>query len=112
LTLGKLIEDYVMTTGHSQFVIYDEDKLHGILNLNEMKAVPRKKWKTTTVDRVMTPTSRQTTAYIDQPASEVLDRMNVYRIKRIPVLDGNRVAGLAVREAILRFDKTLSKLRM
>jgi CBS domain-containing protein len=112
LTLSKLVQDFVMTTGHSQFVVYDEDKLHGILNIDEMKTVPRKNWDKTTVNQVMTPSSKQSTAYVDQSASEVLDRMNVYRISLIPVLDGNRVVGLAVREAMLRFNKTRSNLKI
>jgi Zn-dependent protease len=112
LTFSKLLQDFVMTKGHSQFVVYDEDKLHGILNIEEMKKISRKHWDKTTVNQIMTPTSKQSTAFIDQQASEVLDRMNVYRISLIPVLDGNRVVGLAVRDAMLRFNKTRSNLNI
>ena len=112
LTLDKLVQDFILTTGHFQFVVFDDDKLHGILNIDEMRSVPRKKWKTTTVSQVMTPSSRQTTAYVDQSASDLLDRMNVYRISRIPVLDGNRVVGLAVRDIMIRFNKTRAKLKI
>jgi CBS domain-containing protein/Zn-dependent protease len=112
LTLSKLVQDFVITKGHSQFVVYDEDKLYGILNIEDMKAVPRKNWDKTTINQVMIPSSKQTTAYVDQSASDVLDRMNVYRISLIPVLDENRVVGLAVRDAMLRFNKTRSKLKI
>ena len=112
LTLDKLVKDFILTTGHFQFVVFDEEKLHGVLNIDEMKSVPRKRWATTTVNQIMRPSSRLTTAYVDQPASDLLDRMNVYRINRVPVLDGNRVVGLAVKDVMVRFNKTRTKLKI
>jgi Zn-dependent protease len=111
LTLNRLASDFILAKGHFHFVVFDGDKLHGILKIDEMKSVPRKAWETTLVSQVMTPSSWQTTAYIDQPASDLLDRMNVYRISCIPVLEGNRVVGLAVRDSMLRFNKTRAKLK-
>ncbi len=112
LTLSSLVEDFIMTRGHSQFVVYDEDTLHGVLNIDKMRKIPRRQWETTTVNQIMTPSSLQTTADVNQPAADVLDRMSVYRIKYLPVLDGNRVVGLAVRDAMNHFNKTRSKLKI
>jgi Zn-dependent protease len=112
LTLSNLVKDFVLTTGRFQFVVFAEDKLQGIVNIDEMKSVPRKKWETTLVSQIMIPSSQQTTAYVDQPASDLLDRMNLHKISYIPVLDGNRVVGLASREAMVHFNKTRAKLKI
>ncbi len=111
LTLDNLFKDFVMTSGHRQFVVYDEDKLHGVLILDEMKPVPRRKWESMPVSQVMKPSTRQTTAYFDQSAADLLDRMNAYRLSAIPVMESNRVVGLAVREVMIRFYKTRAKLK-
>lgn len=112
LTLSQLAKDYILATGHCRFVVFDEDKLHGILTTDEMKSVPRKNWEKTTAGQIMIPSSQQTTAYVGQSASDLLARMNVYRISCIPVLDGNRVVGIADRDVMVRFNKTRTALKI
>jgi Zn-dependent protease/predicted transcriptional regulator len=112
ITLEYLVKDFFLAKGYSQFVIFDENKLHGVLNIAEMKSIPRKNWKTITVGEIMTPASERATANVDQSASDLLDRMNVYRITHVPVFEGNQVVGLAIKDMMVRFNKTRAKLRI
>jgi Zn-dependent protease/predicted transcriptional regulator len=112
LTLDQLAKDYILNNGQYQFVVFDEDRLQGMLTTHEMKSVPRKIWETTPVGQVMIPSSPQTTASTGQLASELLDRMNVYRIKYMPVLDVNQVVGIISRDSLMRFNRTRRDLKI
>lgn len=112
LTLANLAKDFILPKGHYQFVVFEENKILGLLSIAELKSVPRKKWEYITAGQVMTPASAYNTASIGQPAAELLDRMNVHELKLILVKDGSRVAGIADKDNLLRFNKTRTLLKI
>ncbi len=111
-TLRQLVKDFILTTGQRRFVVYDEGTLHGFMTIREMAFVPRKKWDSTTVSQVMLPASQRTVAFVDQLASDLLDRMNVDEVNYIPVMDGKRVVGIIVRDEIIRYHRIRSDLKI
>jgi CBS domain-containing protein/Zn-dependent protease len=111
-TLDYLVKDFVTTIGHLNFVVMDEDRLLGSFDIDDIKSVPRRRWAATPVSQVMTPSSRQPAARTDQAAADLLERMNLYGLRCLPVLEGNNVAGIAIRDEILRYDRTRARLRI
>ena len=112
LTLNNLVKDFILPRGHYQFVVFEENKILGILSTDELKSVPRKKWENTTAGQVMIPASPYNTASIGQPAADMFDRMNVHDLKLVLVTDGFRVAGIANKDNLLRFNKTRTMLKI
>jgi Zn-dependent protease/predicted transcriptional regulator len=111
-TLNQLAKDYILATGQSHFIVFDEGKLHGFLTTQEMKSVPRKFWEVTQASQVMISSSPQTIAYIGQSAGDLLDRMNVYGLSYVPVLDQNQVVGILDRDQLIRFNKIRLELKI
>jgi Zn-dependent protease len=112
VTLTDLAKDFILPKGQYQFVVFEDDQILGILSIDEIKSVPRKSWGKTTVGQVMKPASQYNTARTGQMAADLLDRMNVYDLKLMLVTDGNKVAGIADKDILLRFNKNRAMLKI
>lgn len=105
-TLTALVEQYVLPTGRSRFLISWGAELEGTVTLQQIKKLPRTRWATTTVQDVMTPANRLKVAYADQDLLGVLQEMNGESTSHIPVIEAGKVIGIINREDIARFLRT------
>ena len=110
LSLSRLVRDYVMVTGQRYFVVADEAKLLGIVTVRNIKSVPRGRWKSARVGKVMTPVGKLKTAYPQQSGSSLLELMDEIGVNQIPVLEEDGVIGVVIRDSLIRLVKTRAKL--
>ncbi|HUV56707.1 MAG TPA: CBS domain-containing protein, partial [Dehalococcoidales bacterium] len=110
LSLSRLVRDYVMVTGQRYFVVADEAKLLGIVTVRNIKSVPRRRWKSARVGKVMTPVGKLKTAYPQQSGSSLLELMDEIGVNQIPVLEEDGVIGVVIRDSLIRLVKTRAKL--
>jgi Zn-dependent protease len=66
----------------------------GIVDLHDIRRVPRDRWPLTSVAEVMTPLHRVPIAAPDEPADVVIGRVGRYGQRRALVIDGGRLVGL------------------
>jgi len=104
--LTDLVDQYVLPTGRSCFLISWGTDLEGMITLQQIKKVPRSRWATTSVQDIMAPTSKLKTAYADQELLSVLQEMNGENANHIPVMEAGKVIGIINREDIVRFLRT------
>jgi Zn-dependent protease/CBS domain-containing protein len=102
MNLTDLVEQYVLPTGRSCFLISWGAELEGMVTLQQIKRVPRTRWATTTVQDVMTPANKLKVAYADQDLLGVLQEMNGETANHIPVMEAGKVIGIINREDIAR----------
>jgi CBS domain-containing protein len=112
LTVGQLVRNCVLVTGQRYFVVAEEGKLLGVITIHDIKRIPKKRWNHTKVSRAMTPASRLKTASADQSAASLLELMDELRIKRMPVLEKDKVIGVISRDNLNRLKKTRVELGM
>jgi Zn-dependent protease/CBS domain-containing protein len=106
LNLMELVQQHILPTGRSCFLISWGAELEGMVTLQQIKKVPRSRWSTTTVQDIMTPASKLKTAYADQDILSVLQEMNGESTNHIPVIEAGKVTGIINREDIARFIRT------
>jgi Zn-dependent protease len=106
LNLTELVQQYILPTGRSCFLISWGTELEGMVTLQQIKKVPRTRWAITTVQDIMTPASKLKVAYADQDILSVLQEMNGESTNHIPVMEGGKVIGIINREDIARFLRT------
>jgi len=104
--LTEVVEQYVLPTGRSCFLISWGAELEGMVTLQQIKKVPRTRWATTTVQDVMTPANKLRVAYADQDLLGVLQEMSGESTSHIPVIEAGKVIGIINREDIARFLRT------
>jgi CBS domain-containing protein len=112
LSLMGLVQNYMLPSGRHYFVVAEEGRLRGIITSDNIKAVPQTNWAITPVSAVMTPADKVASAYPEEEALSIMERMEEYGIGQIPVVKEEKVIGIIVRENLLRFIRLRSELRI
>jgi len=106
LNLMELVQQYILPTGRSSFLISWGAELEGMVTLQQIKKVPRTRWAITSVQDIMTPASKLKVAYADQDILSVLQEMNGESANHISVMEAGKIIGIINREDIARFLRT------
>jgi Zn-dependent protease/predicted transcriptional regulator len=112
ITLSQLVYGYFFAGGHGFFMVTDEDKLVGVLTLDNIKAVPQQSWAVTQIKEVMTPLDKFNVAEPDKDALDILEQMESADVNYMPVVSGDRVIGLISRDNLTRFLHIRSELKV
>ena len=110
VTINRLVQEYVFTSGCYFLLVTDEDGVKGILTLDNIKAVSRQNWDVTQVKEIMTPIDKVKVAHPNQDALSILEEMDENDINQMPVVSEGRVIGLITRDNLIRFLRTRSEL--
>jgi CBS domain-containing protein len=110
LSLDQLVRDCILVTGQRYFVVADSGKLQGIVTMRDIKRVPKKRWNSTKISKIMTPASELKTAHAQQSAASLLEQMEELNIDQMPVLEQDEVIGVVARDTLVRLDKTRAEL--
>ncbi len=106
LNLMELVQQHILPTGRSCFLISWGAELEGMVTLQQIKKVPRSRWAITPVQDIMTPAGKLKVAYADQDILSVLQEMNGESANHIPVIEAGKIIGIINREDIARFLRT------
>jgi Zn-dependent protease/CBS domain-containing protein len=106
MSLAELVEQYVLPTGRSCFLISWGAELEGMVTLQQIKKVARSRWAITPVQDIMIPASKLKVAHADQDLLGVLQEMSGENANHIPVVEAGKVIGIINREDIARLLRT------
>jgi CBS domain-containing protein len=81
----------------------DGDRLVGIVTLDDVRAIPRDEWETTTVRDVMTPSEKLVTVSPNDDGAVALDRLTQNDVRQLPVVNGGSLVGLLRRRDIIQW---------
>mgnify|MGYP001106716104 CR=1 FL=1 len=94
LNLGKLVREYILPTGRSCFPVTRETVLEGMITLQQIKKIPKAKWDITSVQDIMTPTSKLKMTYPDQNVLTLLQETDWGGANHMPVTEGGKIIGI------------------
>jgi Zn-dependent protease len=106
LNLMEIVQQYILPTGRTCFLISRGAELEGIVTQQQIKEIPRSRWINTTAQDIMTPANKLKVAYANQELLSVLQEMNGESANHIPVMEAGKVIGVINREDIARFLRT------
>jgi len=112
LSLGQLIRDYILATGQRYFVVVDGTKLQGIVTMQNIKSVPKKRWNSTLIGEIMIPASELKAAHPRQPAATLLEQMDEMGISHMPILEKGMIIGIVAQEDLTRLARTRVQLKI
>jgi len=110
MSISQVVREYIFTGGHHCFMVAVSGELRGILTLQNIKSVDRKKWDTAAVSNVMTPLERLKVVPPEEEVLSVIEQMEEYGIGQMPVVSEGRIIGLIARDDVLRLLYTRSRL--
>jgi len=103
ITVDELVNDGIMGTDDHAFPVVDEERLVGLVTLEDVRAIPRTSWEKTAVHQIMTPTDQLVSVTPEQDAAEALNKLQVRDVRQLPVMHNGTLAGLVRRRDIVKW---------
>jgi len=110
ISISSLVHDHVMRTDDHCFPVMEQDRLVGLVTLEDARGVSRDAWDTTSVGQIMTPTDQLVTVRPDEDAAKALDKLMGRDVRQLPVLRGGKLGGLLRRRDIVKWLQLESEL--
>ena len=101
-SLQVIVDDYLFRHHCVSFPVVAASRLVGMLNLGDIRAVPKEKWRETRVRDVMEPVTQHSLASPEETAIEVLSKMATLGVGRFPVVRGGELVGIISRRDIMK----------
>jgi Zn-dependent protease/predicted transcriptional regulator len=109
-SLEELVNDYFYRHPHGSFPVASDDRLAGMVSLEQLKSVPREDWTRTPVRQIMTPAEALHPLDPDEDCVTALERMIRGDVGRLPVVAGGRILGILSRRDVMQLFKIRSDL--
>jgi len=111
LTIGQLADGPLRSVSGRLLLVTDGDRVEGTLTLGQLRGVPRNRWNLTTAGQVMTPVEELTAVPPGSEALAILESMESENRDVVAVVSGGRVAGMVLRDDLIRFAHRLGSLK-
>jgi CBS domain-containing protein len=85
------------------FPVTEDNRLVGIITLNQVKDVPREKWGDQTVRNIMRPIENGVTVRPQEKMSQVLQKMEECEVRRVLVTKNGSLEGIITAGDIARW---------
>jgi Zn-dependent protease/CBS domain-containing protein len=102
-TVRRFVEDFVLARGFRGFPVVAGDRPLGVVTLLQVREVPRELWDERTVDEVMRQLDPSISIRPEAPLTDALQKLGQTDVGRLLVLDGDRLAGMLSKDALMRF---------
>ena len=102
-SISSLVHDHVMQSDDHAFPVIEDNRLIGLVTLEDIRAVPRQNWETTTVREIMTTAERLTTITPEEEAAEALNKLMGRDVRQLPVVRAGELLGLLRRRDIIKW---------
>lgn len=100
--LSDLVNDYFYRYKHGGFPVAKNSNLLGLVTIQDVKKMPREKWKETRVADVMTSCEKLTCVDPDEKAIDALMKMSKQAVGRLPVQKNGKLVGIVSRSDVMK----------
>jgi CBS domain-containing protein len=102
--VASFVDRWLMKSEQAAFVVYDETgHVSGIVTLADVRGTRRDAWPDMRVSQIMTPRDRLVVASPSEGVMEALEKLMRADVGQLPVLDGERLAGMLLRDDVARW---------
>lgn len=102
VTIDELVRDYFMQSDQQAFPVVGVDgRLLGLVEMPQVRAVPRSEWSISTARDIMTPAEAVESVTPDEDAVHALHSLADH--EQVPVVVQGRVAGVLQRQDLMRW---------
>jgi Zn-dependent protease/predicted transcriptional regulator len=102
-TLSVLVQDYIMQSDERTFPVVHNDRLAGMVSLDDVRKVPRENWNSVSVADIMTPAEQLSTLRPEDNAADAFQEIASRGVRQIPVLQDGHFAGVIRREDLMKW---------
>ncbi|MDH7482536.1 MAG: site-2 protease family protein [Armatimonadota bacterium] len=100
-TLDEFAEDYLLKYDYRAYPVSEDDRLLGIVTVDEVRGIPREQWATTTVGTVAKPPEQELVIDENDDAFDALMRMARGNLRGLLVMHEGKFEGMVTQESIM-----------
>jgi Zn-dependent protease/CBS domain-containing protein len=108
--LSRVVEEQVVAGGNRCFLISEDDRLDGILTLQDFARIPQSKWRYMTSRQAMLPLDRLGSVSPEADLLSAMNEMERTNASFLPVIQDKKVVGLLSRERVINYLGTRAEL--
>jgi Zn-dependent protease/predicted transcriptional regulator len=101
--IDELVNEWILRYDEPAFPVMEEDRLIGLVSLEDVRRINKNDWKTTPVSAIMTPAEKITYINPDEDSAEALTRLARKNVRQLPVIQDGHLLGILRRRDILRW---------
>lgn len=109
-SLQRLVDDYILSGGQPVVLVGDGIILQGVLTLNDITALPQRKWPLTVAQQVMSPIHRLPQVSTRNTLWDALQTMDQSGVEQVTVQEEGRFLGILTREQVLQYMSLRTRL--
>lgn len=102
-TVSQLVYDNIMGTNEHSFPVIENEKLVGLVCLEDVRKIPRDDWDVTRVQSVMTPVNDLTIVSPREDATDAFQKLAQKDVNQMPVVQNGQLVGILRRRDIMRW---------
>jgi len=103
ISIEELVSQYFLVYRYVAFPVVWGDQTLGIVTLNDVKNIPREKWKDHTVRDIITPISSELTVSLEESALDAFTKISKGNIGRLLVMEEDKLLGILSKTDLIRF---------
>jgi Zn-dependent protease len=84
--ISDLVQTHIMGSDDQALPVLEENRLLGIVTMDDVRKVSREQWDTLTVREIMTPEARLVTAAPEEAASSAIEKLMERGVRQLPVV--------------------------
>lgn len=104
LSVQALVEEGILHSDQRAFPVVEDERLVGLVCLDDVRRVPRDRWADRTVSEIMTPADRLATVGPQDDALHAMKVLSEREVNQVPVVvEDGRVVGVVRRQDIVKW---------
>jgi Zn-dependent protease/CBS domain-containing protein len=103
VSLQQLVDEYFLPHALRYALVMQGERLAGMITLSDIRHVPREKWGSTPIERVMVPVERLHVVTPQQNLNDVLPLMAGRDVNQLPVVQDGVPVGVVSRDGVTRY---------
>jgi CBS domain-containing protein len=109
-SVSDIVHNSVMKSDDYAFPVIDDNRLVGLVTLDDVRSVQRDAWDSTPVREIMTPYSELVTTSAEEDATDAWQKLLRQDVRQLPVVQNRELVGVLRRRDIIRWLQFHSEL--
>jgi len=110
LPISALVYDHIMQGDERAFPVVEDDRLLGVVYIENLRTLERSAWDTTLVKQVMVPQNELEMVTPREDAMDAFQKLTQREMRQIPVVQNGKLIGMLRRRDILRWLQVRSEM--